>query len=563
MRMLARLRIRFKLTLLLALSATAVVILVALAAGQLRDRMAGDRVEKLRTAVQMAGGFAQVLAKREAAGQMTHEAAVADLRAAVHAMHFDNGNGYVVFQLAEGIVLAHGGIPKLEGKKPIGTDIHGHSTTELALNALSNAEAGVIYYSQQAPGQRAPQPKLAYVARFAPWNAIIFAAAPTDDLQRSLHAALLRLSLVGGLILLVTMAAAWCINHDIGSSLGAVAGAVDRLASGELTVDAAGADRQDEIGSLARGLLVFQRNAREMREMASAQDALKLQAAADQKAALNRMADEFEREVGQLVARLAADASGWQDAAQSMATAAREADQQAAAVTSAAKEASGGVQSAATAAEELTASIEEIARVVTHAANISGKAVADAKRTDAIVKALDEGAQKIGQIVGIITSIASQTNLLALNATIEAARAGDAGKGFAVVASEVKNLASQTSRATGEIGAQITQIQAATAEAVGAIRGIAATIEELGGNAATIAAAVREQGSASAEISQNVQQTARATQDVTENIGGVSQSARQTGTSAAEVLRAAGELAQKSEQLASQVNGFVRGVRAA
>ncbi|HEY1934271.1 MAG TPA: methyl-accepting chemotaxis protein [Acetobacteraceae bacterium] len=561
--MLARLRIRIKLVLLLALSGIAVVTLVALAATQLRDRMVSDRIEKLRTGVQMASGFADMLAKREAAGQLTHEAAVAQLRAAVHAMHFDNGTGYVVFQLPEGIVLAHGGIPALEGRKPIGTDIHGHTTTQLALDALRNADAGVIYYAQQSSGMRAPQSKLSYVARFAPWNAIAFAAAPMDDLQRALHAALLRLSLAGGLILLLTLAAAWCINHDIGASLGAVTGAVDRLANGDLTVNAPGADRQDEIGSLARGLLVFQKNARDMREMAAAQDAMKLKAAADQKATLNRMADNFEREVGHLVARLATDATGWHDAAQTMATAASAADQQAAAVTSAAVEASGGVQSAATAAEELTASIEEIARLVTHAADISSKAIEDARRTDAIVKALDEGAQKIGHIVGIITSIASQTNLLALNATIEAARAGDAGKGFAVVASEVKNLASQTSRATEEIGAQITQIQAATAEAVGAIRGITATIDELGSNAATIASAVREQGSASSEISQNVQQTAKATQDVTDNISGVSQSARQTGTAAAEVLRAAGELAQKSEQLTSQVNLFVSGVRAA
>ena len=169
-------------------------------------------------------------------------------------------------------------------------------------------------------------------------------------------------------------------------------------------------------------------------------------------------------------------------------------NQQASAVASAAEQAGAGAQTVAAATEELTASINEISRQVAQSARMAALAVKDAQRTNMIVAALAEGADKIGNVVGLITNIAGQTNLLALNATIEAARAGDAGKGFAVVASEVKNLANQTGKATEEIGAQITQIQAATKEAVAAIRGIAASIEEVSAIAASIASAVEEQG---------------------------------------------------------------------
>jgi methyl-accepting chemotaxis protein len=175
---------------------------------------------------------------------------------------------------------------------------------------------------------------------------------------------------------------------------------------------------------------------------------------------------------------------------------------------------------------------------------------------------LAEGAQKIGAVVGLITDIAGQTNLLALNATIEAARAGDAGKGFAVVASEVKNLALQTAKATGEIGAQIGHIQAATRETVDAIRGITVSIQEVSQIATAIAAAVEEQGAATAEIARNVQQTAEAAQDVASNIVGVSRAVNETGASAEQVLGAAADLSTQSERLTGEVSAFVASVMA-
>jgi methyl-accepting chemotaxis protein len=189
--------------------------------------------------------------------------------------------------------------------------------------------------------------------------------------------------------------------------------------------------------------------------------------------------------------------------------------------------------------------------------------VADTRRTDAIVQALADAAGKIGDVVGLITNVASQTNLLALNATIEAARAGDAGKGFAVVASEVKSLAQQTARATEEIGAQINQIQHATGEAVTAIKGIAGVIEGVNGISIAIATAVEQQGAATAEIARNILQAATGTRDVASNVAGVKEAAHDTATAANDVLLAAGGLARQADQLAREVDGFVTGVKAA
>jgi methyl-accepting chemotaxis protein len=278
---------------------------------------------------------------------------------------------------------------------------------------------------------------------------------------------------------------------------------------------------------------------------------------------LNNLAQDFEKSVGQMVSHLAAGSGRLETTARSMTGSANQTNAQATRVATAAEQASTGVQAVAAAAEELSASVAEISRQVAQSSRVTNQAVDDARRTDTIVRELADGAERIGQIVGLISTIASQTNLLALNATIEAARAGDAGKGFAVVASEVKSLASQTAKATEEIGAQIGHIQSATREAVSAIQQITRTIGEVNDIAGTIATAVEEQGAATAEIARNVQETAAAAQEVTSNISGVSVAANETGSAANDVLSAAGDVTSQTGKLSSQVNHFLAEVRTA
>nr|WP_294546099.1 globin-coupled sensor protein [uncultured Rhodopila sp.] len=288
-----------------------------------------------------------------------------------------------------------------------------------------------------------------------------------------------------------------------------------------------------------------------------------IEASEQRSKSIDALAKAFESKAGELVGKVSIAANDLQTTARSMTGTAGEALHQATNVAAAAEEASVNVQTVAAAAEELASSINEISRQVAQSAKVAGKARDDARRTDGVVQALSDGAQKIGEVVGLISNIAGQTNLLALNATIEAARAGDAGKGFAVVASEVKSLATQTAKATEDIAHQIAQIQTATKDAVDSIRGIGTTIGEISEIAAAIAAAVEEQGSATQEIARNVQQAAAGTQEVSSNIVGVSRGANDTGAAANQVLEAAGALSRQAEQLRGEVGAFIGGVKAA
>jgi methyl-accepting chemotaxis protein len=321
----------------------------------------------------------------------------------------------------------------------------------------------------------------------------------TGRLQYGLAAA----AVAAGLLLAVVIA------RSIIGPLRGMTAVMLRLARADYDVVVPAGDSTDEIGDMARAVEVFKRNGLAAVRLAAEQEAER--AATERRvAALTALMRAFEGEMGGLVAGLAADASALQTTAATMTATAGQTNAQASAVAAAAAQMSANVGTVAASAEELGASINEISRRVAQSAAISDRAAQDAARTDAIVRNLTEAAQRIGDVVGLISSIAGQTNLLALNATIEAARAGDAGKGFAVVASEVKSLAGQTASATDEIGQQVAQIQSATREAVAAIGGIVATIGEISQIAASIAAAVEQQGAATQEIARNVEQASPA-----------------------------------------------------
>jgi methyl-accepting chemotaxis protein len=249
--------------------------------------------------------------------------------------------------------------------------------------------------------------------------------------------------------------------------------------------------------------------------------------------------------------------------AQGMSSTAQQSSTLVGAVASAAEETSANVQTVSAGTAQLSSSIAEIGRQVVTSAEIARKAVDEAGATDATMQGLADNASRISVVVDLIQVIASQTNLLALNATIEAARAGEAGRGFAVVASEVKSLASQTAKATDEIRAQIASMQQVATTAVGAIRNIGKTIAEINEVTAAIAAAVEEQGSATREIARNIQQAAGGTSEVSSNITGVSTASAEAGTAANDVLKASEALRSEADMLRTEIDAFLKNIRAA
>jgi methyl-accepting chemotaxis protein len=387
----------------------------------------------------------------------------------------------------------------------------------------------------------------------------------TIDAQLAQGAALSQTIIIGAALFgLLLLGITLFITRSVTGPIGGLVAAMKKLADGNFEVVLPGLGRKDEIGAVAGAVESFKAKAVERAHAeAEAEDAKSRQAAAQRRDDMRRLANDFQNAVGTIIDGVSSASTELEAAAGSLSKTAETTQRLSNTVASASEEASANVQSVASASEELAASVHEISRQVHESSKIADQAVKQAVKTDASIVGLSTAATRIGEVVQLITDIAAQTNLLALNATIEAARAGDAGRGFAVVASEVKALASQTAKATEEIGAQIAGMQSATGDAVTAIKEISETITRISEIAAAIAAAVEEQGATTQEIARNVQQAAHGTSEVATTITEVDRGAGETGSASTQVLASAQSLSSESSRLKVEVDKFLSNVRAA
>jgi methyl-accepting chemotaxis protein len=530
--------------------------------------------------------LAVIKEEQAAADKAGQPVAEAQARAAARLRQWRYGSGdYFWIQDMQPRMVMHPTTPDLEGKdlSQIKDASGGHFFVAFVETVKRNGR-GVVEYEYIKPGQTLPQPKMSYVVGYAPWGWVIGTGVYIDDLKAQTWEATRSALVITGFVILFVALIAVVIARGVAKAMAAMTSAMRELAAGRLDVVLPGLGRKDEVGEIAQAVEEFKLKAvdkaereakeREERERAAAEarrraeehEAQERKAADERqeaaaKDAMHKVVANFQTTIGGVIETVASAATELEASASTLTAAADATQQRSNAVAAASEQASANVQSVASAAEELSASLHEINAQVALSSNIAREAVAQAQKTDQRVNDLSQAASRIGDVVKLITAIAEQTNLLALNATIEAARAGEAGRGFAVVAQEVKALASQTAKATGEIGAQIAGMQTATQESVMAIKEIGATIGRISDISAAIADAVNEQGAATGEIARNVDQAAKGTTEVSANITEVSQHANETGAASTQMLGAARGLARDGNRLKVEMEAFLQTIR--
>jgi methyl-accepting chemotaxis protein len=551
-----------KLAILVGVTLIGLCVAGGLAAYLMQQEMQRARVDQTKAIVEMARNMAAELKKQADAGEITMDQAKAQLRKLGNAMTYDKGAGYLFGTAYDGITqLAPD--PKQIGTNRMEVVTNGRKLSWELMNGVKSNGEILLRYEYVKPGQETPIRKLGYAVAVPGFDMYLGTGGYLDDLDDKLRPIIwvLGFAILG--IAVISGGIAFMIGRSISRPLAVLGTRMQDLADGKLDAEIPGAGRGDEVGKMAATVQIFKDNAVRMRELEKSEAATQARAASERRTAMESLAGDFERSVNGIVRSVSSAATGMQSTAQSMTSTASDASARAATVSAASQTASGNVSTVAAAAEELSGSVSEISRQVARSSEIASKAVGDAERTNATVQVLSTGAEKIGEVVKLIHSIAAQTNLLALNATIEAARAGESGRGFAVVASEVKALANQTAKATEEISGQVAAMQSSTSDAVAAINGITQTIAQMSEITNSISASIDQQGEATREIARNIQSVAAGSSEINAHIGGVTTAAEATGKAAGDVLSNARELDNQSGMLRSAVDGFLAKVRAA
>ncbi len=535
-------------------------VIAAVSLNELHTSMEKERLASLKHITNSAKSIAFSYYEKEQKGELSREDAQIQAKAALDAIRFDGGTGYIFAYDWDGNCLVLPTKKSLVGENLI--DLKDENGVQIIAGLIKKAKngGGALNYIWPKPGMEGQFAKSSWAEGLAGWQWMIGTGVYVDDLEQafwSQASVILILSVLGLGLAAIT---AFVIIRSINRPIAKLVDNMGELAEGNSDIHIEGGDRGDEVGDMARAMEVFVSNENSRKSMMIDQQAQQDEALR-RGAAVQRLCLDFDQTVSSMLSTVTGSAQSLQTASEAMSHTAQTTSSQSVQVAAASEEASANVEAVASAAEELAASVAEVARQVDTSNGIALKASDEASSTNERVGRLAQSAKQISEVISLIQAIAEQTNLLALNATIEAARAGEAGKGFAVVAAEVKELASQTSRATEEIDKQISQIQTDTNDAVAAIAGISETIQSLSGISSQIANAVDQQREATQEIANNVTQASLGTQEVSANIVQVTEAARNTGETATSVNHSSEELREQASHLRDQVNGFLARVK--
>jgi methyl-accepting chemotaxis protein len=554
--MLRNLRISFKLLAMVALAFAGIAAIALFGLIELKANLLEDRRAKLRDVVQLAAQSVTADYQNALKAGLTESAATLRIKSALRDLRYGSNDYFFAYdRTGVSQVLPD---PKTEGQSR--WDLKDSDGVPFVRELIEGAARGGAFVAYRYPraGSTEPAPKLAYAVELKPNGWIIGSGIYVDDVDAIFRTQMGYIGGFAGLTLLLVNAACFLLGRSITRPVHDLTTVMHDLAGGKLDVTIRYISQRDELGEMARAVVVFKDNAVAVRRLQAGQEQAREQAETAKRAALTKMADTIETETGVSLEHIRQRTAAMTATADAMSASASRTGAAAQTAASAAGQALANAQSVAGAAEQLTASIREIGSQMSQSATVVARAVTAGSETRATIEALNHEVERIGAVADMIGEIAAKTNLLALNATIEAARAGDAGKGFAVVASEVKALASQTARSTQEIGQHISQVRAATGASVAAVARIEATITEVNAIAGSIAAAVEQQGAATAEIARNVTETATAANEMTARTTEVSAEAGETGRQASEVRENATGLNDAMEELRHSVIRAVR-----